>query len=141
MDQPGMVSQRPLPAIEPWSAPFWDGTRQRRVMLQRCADCRELQFPPEPTCGHCGHPELDWIQASGRARLFSWTVCHPPLLPYFSERAPWVVAAVELEEGVRMVSRVIGIEPEGYTIGMPLVAEFEEAGPVHLVVFRPESVN
>jgi hypothetical protein len=137
MDQPGMISQRPLPLVEASSAAFWEGARQRRLMLQRCLECRQPQFPPEPSCGHCGHPELEWFEASGRARLYTWTICHPPLLPFFAERAPWAVAAVELEEGVRMVTQVAGIAPERYEIGMPLVADFEDVGDMTLVVFRP----
>lgn len=81
---------------------------------------------------------MEWTQASGRGRLYSWTVCHPPLLPYFAERAPWVVAAVQLDEGPRMVARLAGIAPERFTFDMPLMADFEPVAPdLALVIFRP----
>jgi uncharacterized OB-fold protein len=75
---------------------------------------------------------------SGRARLYTWTVAHPPLLPYFQQRSPWPIAVVQLEEGPRLVTNLTGIDPEDYEIGMPLVADFEDAGEgVVLIVFRP----
>ena len=142
MDEPGMVALRPLPAVEPQTEPFWSAAREHRLALPRCASCRRVQFPPELSCTHCGEPDLEWVDASGRATLYSWTVCHPPLLPYFAEHAPWAVAAVELEEGVRMVARVTGVDVDDYRIGMPLVADFEDIDDEHtLVVFRPSSTR
>jgi len=137
MDHPGMVAERPLPAMEPWARPFWEAARERRLVLPRCQACSLLQFPPELGCRGCGATEYDWIPATGRATLYTWTICHPPLLPYFAERAPWAVAAVELEEGVRMVSRLVDVPAEHYEIGMPLVADFEPIDDERtLVVFR-----
>ena len=77
------------------------------------------------------------MPASGRATLYTWTLCQPPLLPYFAEHAPWPVVAVELEEGVRMVAQIVDLPPEEYEIGMPLVADFQELDDERtLVVFR-----
>jgi uncharacterized OB-fold protein len=132
-----MVARRPLPAVEPHTEAFWTAVRQHRLVLPRCSSCGAVQFPPELSCTHCGEPQIGWVEASGRATLYTWTICHPPLLPWFGERAPWAVAAVELEEGVRMVARVVGCQPEDYEIGMPLVADFEDVDDAHtLVVFR-----
>lgn len=139
MDHPGMLSQRPLPAFEPHTETYWRSAKERRFVLQQCTTCREVQFPPERTCSHCGAPETAWVEASGRAKLYTWTVCHPPLLPYFAQHAPWTVVAVELEEGPRMATQLMGIEAEQYQIGMPLVVDFEDVDEEHtLVVFRPE---
>lgn len=133
-----MVGQRPLPALEPHTAPYWRAARERRLILQQCTRCQCVQFPPEINCTHCGASETAWIEASGRARLYTWTLCHPPLLPYFAERAPWAVAAVELEEGVRMTTQLAGIEPEQYVVDMPLVVDFEPIDDERaFVMFRP----
>jgi uncharacterized OB-fold protein len=133
-----MVAEQPLPALEPHTAPYWKAAREGRLVLQRCASCERVQFPPELSCTHCGAAECEWTEASGRARLYTWTLCHPPLLPYFAERAPWAVAAVELEEGPRMTTRIVGIEPDEYVMDMPLVADFEPVDEQRgLVVFRP----
>ena len=136
-DQPGMISQRPLPEITPLTEPFWAAARERRLVMQRCAECNVFQFPPEVACTHCGSPAIEWTPVSGRATLYSWTVAHPPLLPYFAERAPWPVVAVELEEGPRLITNLVDVPAEGYEIGMPLQVDFEDAGEdVTLVVFR-----
>ncbi len=137
MDEPGMVSRRPLPAVVPHTEPFWSAAREHRLVLPRCTACSQVQFPPEPTCIYCGEAEFTWFEASGRASLYTWTACHPPLLPYFAERAPWTVAAVELEEGVRMVTRLVDVDADAYEIGMPLTVSFEDVDEEHtLVVFR-----
>jgi hypothetical protein len=84
-----------------------------------------------------GGGSLAWTEVSGCATLYSWTVAHPPLLPYFRERAPWPVAAVELAEGPRMVTTLPDVPIETHQIGMPLVADYTDASEdVTLVVFR-----
>jgi hypothetical protein len=138
MDHPGMLAQRPLPALEPHTETYWKAAKNKKLMLQRCTTCSQVQFPPERSCSHCGAPETAWVEASGRATLYTWTLCHPPLLPYFAERAPWPVVAVELDEGPRMTTELVGIDPDQYEIGMALVVDFLDVDEDHtLVVFRP----
>jgi len=132
-----MIATRPLPEITPLTEPFWSAAKARRLVIQRCNACERYRFPPEPSCVYCGAPEAAWTAVSGRATLWSWTVGHPPLLPYFAERAPWPVAVVELEEGPRMVTNVIDVPVEQYEVGMALVADYEDVDDeITLVVFR-----
>ena len=132
-----MISERPLPEITPLTEPFWRAAKERRLVVQRCDECAAHQFPPEVACVRCGWMRVSWIEVSGRATLYSWTVGHPPLLPYFAERAPWPVAIVQLEEGPRMVTNLAGVPVEEYEIGMALVADYEDVDEgVTLVVFR-----
>ncbi len=136
-DGPGMITERPLPEITSLTAPFWSAARSHRLVVQRCQACGAYRFPPEFACSACGSPQATWVPMSGRASLYSWTVVYPPLLPYFSERAPWQVAAVELEEGPRMVTNLIDVPIDQYRIGMPLEAAFEDMSEeITLVVFR-----
>jgi len=129
---------RPLPQETPLTAPFWEAARQRRLVIQCCTGCSRYRWPPEVACYECGSFDYEWAPASGRAKLYTWTVAHPPLLPYFHRRAPWPIAVVELEEGPRMITNIVGIESGEYEIGMPLVAGFEDIDKdVTLVVFRP----
>jgi uncharacterized protein len=135
--QPGMIADRPLPAVTELTAPFWAAARQHRLVAQRCADCQTLRFPPERACFECGSTSSNWESLSGRATLYSWTVGYPPLLPYFARLAPVPVVAVELEEGPRMVSRLPDVSVGEYQIGMPLQADFEDIDDtLSLVVFR-----
>ena len=136
-DQQGMIAQRPLPEITPMTAPFWSGLKQRKLLIQRCDECHTWRFPPEIGCAACSSMQSTWTEVSGRATLYSWTIAHPPLLPYFAERAPWPVAVVQLEEGPRLVTNVAGVPPEQYEFGLPLVADYEDVDDeVTLVVFR-----
>lgn len=135
-----MIAERPLPEITPLTEPFWSAAKSRRLLIQRCEECGSHQFPPEPACTFCGSPRIGWVPASGRATLYSWTVCHPPLLPFFHQRAPWPVIVVQLEEGPRMVSNLKDVPVEEYYVGMPLEADFEDVNEqVTLVIFRRRS--
>ncbi len=137
MQQQAMVSARPLPEISPLTAPFWSAARAHKLVIQRCQGCSAYRFPPEVGCFYCGSPEADWIPVSGRASLYSWTVAYPPLLPYFQERAPWPVAAVQLEEGPRLITNLVDVPAEEYRIGMALQADFQDIDEeTTLVVFR-----
>ncbi|MDP3767585.1 MAG: OB-fold domain-containing protein [Dehalococcoidia bacterium] len=132
-----MIAQRPLPEITPLTEPYWSAAKQRRLVVQRCDDCGAYRFPPELGCYACGSLRATWSPVSGRATLYTWTVAHPPLLPYFQERAPWPVVVVQLEEGPRMITNLVDVPPEEYEFGMPLVAEFEDVDDeVTLVVFQ-----
>jgi len=137
MTQQAMTSQRPMPEITPMTEPFWSAARRRELVVQRCDGCGTLRFPPEVACYACGSRRAAWTPVSGRATLYSWTAAHPPLLPYFADRAPWPVALVQLAEGPRMFTNLAGIAVEEYAIGMELQAGFEDIdGETTLVVFR-----
>jgi uncharacterized OB-fold protein len=132
-----MISQRPLPAITELTGPFWSAAKERRLLLQRCDDCQAYRFPPEVACVRCGSRRTTWTPVSGRATLYTWTIAHPPLLPFFAERAPWPVVSVQLDEGPRMVTNLVDVAPEQYEAGLPLQVDFEDLdNEVTLVVFR-----
>ena len=132
-----MIVQRPLPEVTPVTEQFWSALREHRLVVQRCDSCGTLRFPPEVGCFECGSTASTWTELSGRAALWSWTIGHPPLLPFFAERAPWPVAVVQLEEGPRMVTNIADVPVEEYAFGMALVADYEDvADDVTLVVFR-----
>ena len=142
MAESEMITQRPLPEITPLTEPFWSAAKARRLVVQRCDECATYRFPPEVGCSHCGSPQATWTEVSGRATLFSWTLAHPPLLPYFQERAPWPVAVVQLEEGPRLVTNLVDVPIEEYEIGMALEATFEDVDDeVTLVLFRRPQVG
>jgi uncharacterized OB-fold protein len=132
-----MIAVRPLPEVTSLTAPFWDAARDRRLVLQRCGSCERRRFPPEVGCPHCGSLAAEWAPVSGRATLYTWTVAHPPLLPYFQKRSPWLIAVVQLEEGPRLVTNLTGISPEECEIGMPLECQFDAINDgVTLIAFR-----
>jgi uncharacterized OB-fold protein len=94
------------PVKDATGAPFWDYAARGQLRVQACADCGELRFPPRPCCPHCQSFETEWRQVSGRGRIWSYVVPHPPLLPDYAARAPYNVIVVELAEAPRI--RLVG---------------------------------
>lgn len=134
---PGPVTERPRPVINRDNAGFWDGVAEHRLLIQRCGGCGELRFPWLPGCGGCGSPEWDTVEASGAGTVYSYVVLHHPPFPAFDP--PYAVGLIELAEGVRMVSNVIGVPYDKVRIGMPVRLEFLRVDEEReLPVFRPD---
>lgn len=127
----------PLPHASPLTAPFWDAARRHELLVQRCRACGAHIFYPRHLCTACGSPELDWVTASGRGSVFTYTIAHRATHPAFADRVPYVIAIVELEEGPKLTTNVVDAEPTDVTIGMAVEATFEDVGDVTLVHFRP----
>ncbi|MFE9368833.1 bifunctional MaoC family dehydratase N-terminal/OB-fold nucleic acid binding domain-containing protein [Streptomyces sp. NPDC006711] len=130
-------SARPRPVINRDNAGFWAGVAERRLLIQRCDDCAELRFPWLPGCHACGSAHWDTVEASGAGTVFSYVVMHHPPFPAFDP--PYAVGLIELAEGVRMVSNVIGVAPDEVRIGMPVRLEFTRVDDeLELPLFRAE---
>ena len=133
------VSMRgPLPHPTPLSQPFWDAARQHLLTIQRCTSCGAHIFYPRSGCTECGRPELEWIEVSGRATVYSFTIARRPTVGELADRVPYVVAIVELEEGPHMATNIVDCDPEQVRIGQPVEAVFEDVSDeISLVYFRP----
>ncbi|MFI6648660.1 bifunctional MaoC family dehydratase N-terminal/OB-fold nucleic acid binding domain-containing protein [Streptomyces sp. NPDC050529] len=131
---------RSRPVVNRDNAGFWEGVAAHRLLIQRCTACDTLRFPWLPGCNACGSPEWDTVEASGEGTVFSHVVMHHPPFPAFSENGeggPYAVALIELSEGVRMVSNVIGVPCDKVRAGMPVRLEFLRTDPeLVLPVFR-----
>jgi uncharacterized OB-fold protein len=130
---------RPLPTATPTSAPFWAGLREGVVRIQRCDDCERFVFYPRSHCPHCLSPELIWRSVSGRGTLHTFTVTMTPTAPMFADDVPQQLAIVELDEGVRLASTLVDVEPEAIEVGMRLEAVFDptDGGEGVVLRFRP----
>jgi uncharacterized protein len=106
------------PVISRDTAFFWDGTAAGELRIQHCPACDTLRHPPGPMCPACGADKPDYVVAAGRGRVFSYVVHHHPEVP--GKVLPFVVALVELDEGVRMIGELIDVEPGAVEIGMPV---------------------
>lgn len=116
---------------------WWDEAARGTLALQRCKPCQKLRHPPRPMCDACGSLEWEPVPASGRGTLHSFTVIHHPRFPGYAY--PIVVALVDLEEGPRMLSNLVGCKPHDVRIGMGLRAEIQtDPDGFRLPVFRPE---
>jgi uncharacterized protein len=127
-----------LPGIDPSTRPFWDAAAEHRLLISECHDCRQRFFYPRPFCPTCWSGAVGWLEASGRARLYTWSVVYVNDLPPFQRRVPYVAAVAELEEGPRMETNIVDCEFEALYVGMPLEVQFRVEPDVPTIpVFRP----
>lgn len=96
---------------------FWQAADEGQLLLQRCQECGHHQFYPRAICRHCWSENVTWEQASGDGRIWTYTVAHQPGHPAWNDEAPYVIAIVELDEGPRMLSRVIDCDRRDVTVG------------------------
>lgn len=118
---------KPLPETSIDSLPYWEGLKDRRVMLQRCSDCGVVRHYPRPMCGECHSMETDWIEATGKGALYSWTVAHHPFHIGFKAELPYILATVDLEEGVRIQSQLLDVDPADLKLGLKVEVVFGKA--------------
>jgi uncharacterized OB-fold protein len=115
---------RPAPVVTDDSKAFWEAARDHRLVAQRCRDCGRLRHPPRPMCPECHSIDLEIVELVGTGTVYSYAILHHPQHPAFSY--PVVAALVDLDEGIRVVSNLVGVEPRDVRIGMPVRVTFEE---------------
>jgi uncharacterized protein len=129
-----------LPTPDDGTQPWWDATAQGKLLCVRCADCKELHYYPRPFCPRCGGDSVSWEQVSGEAILYTWSIVHQNDLPPFNQKVPYVAAVIDLVEGPRMMTNVVGCEFDDLRVGMSLQVEFEDIGEgFNIPVFRPKA--
>ena len=131
-------ANRPLPNFEePDTKPFWDGTKERELRYQKCADCGAVVFHPRRHCTGCLGSDLSWETASGRATVYSYSIVRQSYHPFFREHIPYVVAWVDLEEGPRLLSNIVGIDAGEVRCDMPVEVDWEAQGDHAIRLFKP----
>ena len=127
-----------LPIIDESTQEYWDAARRGVLLIKRCQNCTRPHFYPRPFCPFCWSSDVVWEEASGRGALYTFSVVRRNDLFPFADRVPYVPAIVDLEEGPRMMTEIIGIPFGEVRIGMDLHVEFEERAPeISVPVFRP----
>jgi uncharacterized OB-fold protein len=126
-EEPNSRTAKPLPAPSPESRPFWQAARNHQLALPRCNRCGKFWFPPSCLCPHCLSHDTGWQEVTGHGRVHSFVVFHRVYHPAFE--VPYVVAVVELDEGPRLLSNVVGVEPQRIRCGMRVVVKFEDRSP------------
>ncbi|TQS45171.1 Zn-ribbon domain-containing OB-fold protein [Cryptosporangium phraense] len=128
----------PLPEPTPDTQRYWDGAAAGELWIQRCLSTGRFFFYPRHSSPFVIGGAVEWIRASGRAHLYSYNIVHRPA-PAFADRGPYALAVVELEEGPRMMTNIVGVAntPENLQLDMPLEVAFEARGELALPVFRP----
>lgn len=127
----------PLPRPSPMSQPFWEGTRRGELQVQRCARDGAFFFPPSSRCPRDWSTEWRWERVSGRGTVFSFVVFQRPYHAAFRDAIPYAVAIVELEESVRLVTRLVDVAPTDIRVGLPVEVAFTPVtDDVTLPLFR-----
>ena len=133
----------PIPVPTPETRHFWDATRRHELMLPRCRACGKLHYYPRASCPHCLGGDLEWERVSGRGRLHTFTIVHRGQRG-FPLGDPYVIAVVELDEGPRMMSNLVGVamDPAQVRIDMPVEVVFEDVSDtIALPRFRPREAR
>ena len=117
--------QKPIPTISSELAPWFDGARSGKLMMQRCTSCHAFRFPPRELCSVCLSNESEWVPVSGRGEVFSFNVMHQVYHPGFAGEVPYAVVLVKLEEGPKITSNLLGVAPADIRVGMPVRVVFE----------------
>ncbi|MBI4338448.1 MAG: Zn-ribbon domain-containing OB-fold protein [Chloroflexi bacterium] len=128
-----------LPAISGETRPYWDACARGDLLVQRCGICGKYQFYPRGFCSHCwSQRDLQWVKSSGKGLVWSYTITRQNRMPGYNEEVPYVLALVELEEGVRMFTNIVGCKPEEVAVGMPVEVTFVRAAEgVSIPYFKP----
>lgn len=129
---------RYLPVLYPEERPYWDAAREGRLVLPKCGRCGRFWYPVGPVCPRCLGDRYDWAEVSGEGTVSSFVIYHKAWAPWLADRVPYAVVQVELAEGPRLTTNLLGVEPRSVRIGMPVQACFEQiTEEVTLVQFRP----
>ena len=130
---------RPMPPLRGEEAVYYRQLAEGRFVLQHCGACDRFIYYPRVVCPHCGRSDqLEYRESAGTGTVYTFTVCHRPGHPAFREAVPYVVAIVELDEGVRLMTNIIDCDPDEVTIGMPVEVVLEPVQEgVAVPLFRP----
>lgn len=123
-----MTTALPVPVINADSAPYWAAAAADRLVIRKCLHCGQTHFMPRYLCPHCWSTELEWVDASGRGHVHTFTIMHRPADPAFADLGAYVVALIDLEEGVRMMAGIVGKDALDVAIGDAVSVTFERRG-------------
>jgi uncharacterized OB-fold protein len=129
---------KPLPRIDEESKGFWEGCQRHELYIQRCRSCGRTRYYPRALCPHCLSSDTEWVLSSGRGTVYTYTVTQQNQAAGFRDSLPYVLAYVELKEGVRVLTNIVDCDPTAVRIGMPVEVMFEDVTPeATLPKFKP----
>lgn len=121
--------KKPLPTITDENREFWEGARRGKIRMQRCTGCGHIRYPISQVCPECLSYDCEWTDLSGRGEIFSYVVFHQLYNPAFKDDIPYNVAMVQLEEGPRMYSNIVGVDNDAVKVGDKVEAVFDAVTP------------
>lgn len=132
------VPSKNLPVSTVETAEYWAGCQRHELLIQRCTSCAGYQFYPRILCTVCSGRSLQWVRASGRGTISSFTIVRRAVSEAYAAEVPYVVALIRLEEGPTLMSNIVGCAVEAVTMGMPVEVVFDDwPGGVTVPKFQP----
>jgi uncharacterized OB-fold protein len=129
---------KPLPHLDEENRPWWEALKRHELYLQRCRDCGALRYYPRALCPECLSSRTEWIRSKGTGKVYTFTITYQNATAGFRDALPYVLAYVELDEGLKMLTNIVDCRPEQVRIGMPVAVVFDDVTPeVTLAKFRP----
>lgn len=129
---------KPLPRIDEESKGFWEACARHELYVQRCRACQSIRHYPRALCPACLSADTEWLRCSGRGTVYTFTVTHQNQAPGFRDGLPYVLAYVELDEGVRILTNVVGCAVDDVRIGMAVEVVFDDVtADLTLPKFKP----
>ncbi|MBI4284043.1 MAG: Zn-ribbon domain-containing OB-fold protein [Chloroflexi bacterium] len=130
---------RPLPSFpEPDSEPFWRATKNHELKYQKCDHCNSVVFYPRLHCNNCGSGDVSWHTSAGVGTVYTFSIVRQNRSPFFRDMVPYIVAWIDLDEGFRMMSNVVGVEkPEDVHCGMRVKLQWEDQEELSFPLFSP----
>ena len=133
-----MGYDKPLPVINEDTAPYWEYCRNHELRMQKCQQCGYIRFPASIVCPKCHSLEAEWTKLSGKGKVYSFIIYHQVYHPSYKDDLPYAVAIIQLDEGPRMESNIIGFKMEDIKIDMPVEVVFENVtNEITLYKFKP----
>jgi uncharacterized OB-fold protein len=130
--------KKPVPRPAPESVKYWQAAKEHRLEIPRCNACDKFWFPPSQSCPHCLSTDFAFVPVSGRGKVFTFVTFHRVYHPAFAKEVPYVVALVELDEGPRLLTNIVGVKPESVTCEMRVKVVFDDvAEDVSVPKFEP----
>ncbi|MGH7032212.1 MAG: Zn-ribbon domain-containing OB-fold protein [Stellaceae bacterium] len=137
----GEIARPVMPVANPDTKRFWEGCAEGKLLLQRCAACGRVRHPPSPICPNCLSEAHDWSPASGHGSVYTFVVVHEERRGW-EKLVPYVLAVVELDEGVRMVTNLVNVALKDVAIGMPVEVTFAASNDAtRLPLFQPATAR
>lgn len=118
--------EKPLPAIDNDTRYFWEQCKKEKLVIQQCETCNKYIFYPRSICPHCMSDQVKWVESTGKGTIYSYTVARRPGGPGFKDDVPYVIALIELNEGVRMMSTIIDCAISDLACDLPVEVVFDE---------------
>ena len=118
--------KKPIPRPAPESVRYWQAAKEHRLEIPHCNACGKFWFPPSQSCPHCLSTDFAFVPVSGRGKVFTFVTFHRVYHPAFAKEVPYVVALVELDEGPRLLTNIVGVKPENVACEMPVKVVFDD---------------